>query len=345
MPIVTMLPGMPTSLRRARLAGLGVLAVAALMCAIIAAWPESDARNIHITIRTTQVADGLRAGATVVADGVAIGQVSEIVRNGTSIDIGLSLDDAQLAGLTDQLSVAFSPTNMWGITGIALTKSALGQRLQSGTLIDLSRTSKAVPDNSLTVLLDKVSPLLGIVSGATTSLALDRLTRQLTAFTPLLTAALQVGIDVGGAHTHLRTVLRSQTALVGPAIEWGSALLGVLNHMRTNERLATAAARTRFDRAMNYLQHELVPSVPPIFTTLHNRFDGYFPQLTPLLSALGDTIDDPARTGNDLAQLLERSSRTFQQRGDRTVLDIRVRLASVPAALSMVENYGRGGGQ
>ncbi|GAB19808.1 Mce family protein [Gordonia effusa NBRC 100432] len=345
MPIVTMLPGMPTSLRRARLAGLGVFAVAALICAAIAVWPHSDRGQVHLTIRTAQVADGLRAGATVVADGVSIGQVTTIVRDGKTIDIGLSLDVDQVAGLTDQLTVSFSPTNMWGITGIALTKSALGQRIQSGTLIDLSRSSDEVPDNSLTVLLDKVSPLLGIVSSASSSLALDRLTRQLTAFTPLLTAALQVGIDVGSAHTHLRTVLRSQTALIGPAMEWGSALLGVLDDMRTNERLATAAARARFDRAMNYLQHELVPSVPPVFSTLHNRFDGYFPQLTPLLTALGDTIDDPDRTGDDLGRLLDRLSRTFDKRGDRTVLDIRVRLASVPAALSTVENYGRGGGQ
>ncbi|MGW0181720.1 MlaD family protein [Nocardia sp. NPDC003345] len=328
------LPGTEVGPRRARV--LGVCAVA-LTAVLLLAWrmaPEERASDeIRIGLVTSSVGAGVESGTEVRLDGVKVGSVRSISTTGPGRKtIELTLNRSQLFGLSDALAVDYAPDNLFGITALQLRSQSGGNSLIDGATVDLTGPEAGrVRDATLAALLKSTGLLTDSVLTPDLAELLSTLSRDVGAFTPLLQAI--------GATTRAYV----ETRQLAPSFlldQYGSALAGlppmitggldVLEAAYTNQYFRDPDNLARFKEMFGGIQNQLLPVVTQTFTTARPHFAGLLPVATTVLDQIPRAVGDPARSGTQLTELLDRLARAFRDTPSGPVLDAEVRFDLVP---------------
>ncbi|WP_067895565.1 MlaD family protein [Nocardia vaccinii] len=328
------LPGTEVGPRRARILGIGAVVLVLL---ILIAWrvvPNSPpADEIHVALITDRVGEGIDHGTDVRLDGVRVGSVSSVAIAGQGRQrIELSLLRSQLFGLTDALTVDYSPGNLFGITALQLNSAHGGTTLSNGSTVDLTgRDADRISDATLAALLESTGTLTNDVLTPRLAQLLSTMSRDISAFTPLMQAI--------GSTTRSFT----ETQRLPPSFlltQFGSTLHGIppmlsgamelLRSDLTNPQLRTTEELTRFTRMFGNVQTQLLPVVTQTFGVAHNYFGGFIPLASLILNQLSGTVSTPALSGEQLSQLISRLDGAFHHSPSGPVLNTRVELDTVP---------------
>ncbi|WP_280251901.1 MlaD family protein [Nocardia abscessus] len=331
MPAYT-LPGTDVGPRRARVLG----AVAILLAVIVAgAWrtaPDSrPADEIDVTLLVGHVGAGIGPGTDVRLDGVRVGSVSAIDFAGHSRQrIDVTLSGSQLFGLTDAVSVDYAPGNLFGVSAIELRARGGGAALSDGSTVDLT-ADDSVRDATLAALLKSTGLLTDSVLTPKLVELLNRTSRDLSAFTPLLEA---VGSTVRSF---------AETQQLPPSYlfdQFGSALTGlppmltgavdVLNAAYTNQYLRSPENLEQFSEMWTNVQYQLLPVATRLLSTARQHFGDLPPILMVVLDRLSASISTPDRSTRQLSELLTRLGVAFHDTPEGPVLDASVELDVVP---------------
>ncbi|MFF0491989.1 hypothetical protein ACFYTQ_23415 [Nocardia sp. NPDC004068] len=331
MPAYT-LPGTEVGPRRARV--LGACAVLITVLGVVAwrAAPETKSANdIHVTLVTTTVGEGVGSGTDVRLDGMRVGSVAEVASAGPGRQhIDLTLQRSQLFGLTDALSVDYAPGNLFGISALQLHSGSGGDVLTDGTTVDLTGPrADRVRDATLAALLGSTGTLTDDVLTPKLAELLRTASHDISAFTPLLRA-------VG-------TTARSfaETQLMPPSLlfdRFGSVLAGlppmlagalrIVYSAYTNQYFQTPEHIAKYSEMFDKIQYELLPTVTRTATTGNQYFGGFIPIATAILDQLSGSIGDPAASAPRLRELLERLGVAFHDTPDGPVLDAGVEVGT-----------------
>ncbi|MET8776892.1 MlaD family protein [Nocardia sp. NPDC004654] len=328
------LPGAEVGPRRARM--IGTCAVMIILLGSLtwrfAPKPESS-DTIRVALLTAQIGAGVEPGTDVRLDGVKVGSVAEITSAGAGRErIELSLDRSQLLGLTDSLTVDFAPGNLFGITTVGLLPNSGGTELEDGSVIDLGdRDSGRVRDATLSALLRSTGLLTEDVLTPRLAELLSRISRDLSAFTPLLET---IGATVR-AYTETRQLPPS--FLAG---QFGSALAGappmltgsldVLESAYENEYMRPPDNLERTRKFWDAMQYDLLPVVTQTLTTSGQYFSDMLPIATMVLDLVSSSVSAPERSARQLDELLDRIAGAFHPTPSGPVLRVGIELDAVP---------------
>ncbi|AHH19562.1 Mce family protein MceA [Nocardia nova SH22a] len=328
------LPGTEVGPRRARILGVGAVAVLLLIVIVWRVLPANrPADEIRIALLTGHVGEGVAPGTDVRLDGVKVGSVAAVDMTAPGRQrIALDLRRSQLFGLTDALTIDYVPGNLFGITALQLNSTTGGTALRNGTTVDLTdRDADRVRDATLASLLESTGQLTDDVLTPKLTQLLRTTSRDISAFTPLLQA--------------IGTTARSftETQQLPPSFlfdQWGSALHGVpallagaaelLHADLTNPQLATKANVDRFADMFNRVQNEMLPVATDTLYTAQRWFGGLMPVVIPILDQVAGSVSDPQRSEAELSELLARLGAAFHDSPSGPVLNARVDLATVP---------------
>ncbi|WP_063012823.1 MlaD family protein [Nocardia nova] len=346
------LPGTEVGPRRARILGIGAVALAAVLVVGWRLLPDSrPADEMRVDLVTAQVGEGVGAGTDVRLDGVRVGSVASVAMAGTGRQrIGLTLRRSQLFGLTDALTVDYAPGNLFGITALQLNPNSGGTRLRDGSTVDLSdRDADRVRDATLAALLESTGRLTDDVLTAKLTEVLRTTSHDISAFTPLLQA---IGTT---ARSFTETQQLPPSMVLG---QFGSALHGVpallagaaelLHADLTNQQLATKENVDRFSEMFNRVQNEMLPVATETLYTAQRNFGGLLPIAVTMLDQVAGSVSDPRRSESELRELLDRLGAGFHDSPSGPVLNARVDLTTVPGlatplAALLAHQTGTGG--
>ncbi|MGY0498180.1 hypothetical protein ACWZHB_06740 [Nocardia sp. FBN12] len=341
------LPGTEVGPLRARV--LGVLAVVlALLAALI--WrilPDSVPDDqMRVALLVAEVGEGVGEGTDVRLDGVRVGSVSGIDSVGRSRQrITLTLSGSQLFGLTDALTIDYAPGNLFGISAVELHSMTGGTVLADESIVDLTeRASDRVHDATLSALLKSTGQLTDEVLTPKLVELLSTVSRDLTAFEPLLQA--------------IGTTARSyaETRQLPPSVlfeQFGSALTGLppmltggltlLNAEYTNKYLAVPDQLQRFSQMFKSIQYELLPTVTELLSTSRTYFGEILPMISLVLDRLAASVSTPDRSAEQLSELITRLGNAFRDSPHGPVLSAEVELAGVPGVAAPLASMLGGG--
>lgn len=333
MPAYT-LPGTEVGPKRARILGIGAVLLVVLAFVVSRLVPDSRPPDeIRVALLTDRVGAGVAAGTDVRLDGVKVGSVDSVTVTGPARQhIELTLAQSQLFGLTDALTVDYAPGNLFGITALQLNSADGGTLLDDGSIVDLSdRGSGRIRDATLTALLESTGGLTDRVLTPELSHLLRTMSRDISAFTPLLQA---IG-TTARSYTETRQLPlpflfdRYGSALAGvPALLDGAAELLYSDLM--NQQLRTADDIERFAQMFGQVQDPLLPVATETLYAAQHHFGGFMPIAATILDRVAASVGAPQRSESELTELLARLGGTFRDSPDGPVLHARVDLTGVP---------------
>ncbi|WP_051182007.1 MlaD family protein [Nocardia vinacea] len=328
------LPGTEVGPRRARILGFGAVVIVALTVVGWRVIPDGrPADDIQVTLLTPRIGVGVAPGTDVRLDGVRVGSVTSVAIAGSGRQrIGLDLQQSQLFGLTDALTIDYAPGNLFGITTLQLNSIDGGRPLSDGSLVDLTgRDADRVRDATLTALLESTGQLTDDVLTPRLTDLLHKMSHDISAFTPLLQA-------IG---TTLRSYTETQQLLPSFLLDqYGSALTGVpallagaaelLHSDLTNQQLQTEEDITRFSEMFAKVQTLMLPAATDTLYTSQRYFGGLMPIAIAILDQVAASVDTPEPSGNDMRELFARLRAAFHDSPSGPVLDARIDLTTVP---------------
>ncbi|WP_156910485.1 hypothetical protein [Nocardia mangyaensis] len=333
MPAYT-LPGTEVGPLRSRV--LGTLAVVLTLLGVLV-WqvvPDSvPADQIRVALLVGEVGAGVGEGTDVRLDGVRVGSVSAIdSAGGSGQRIELTLNGSELFGLTSALRVDYAPGNLFGISAIELHSAAGGAVLADGSIVDLTDSeADRVHDATLSALLKSTGQLTDEVLTPKLVELLGTLSRDLTAFTPLLEAIGATARSYAETRQLPPSLLFEQfgSALTGlPPMLTGA--LTLLYAEYTNKYLAVPDQLRRFSEMFAGIQYELLPTVTELLTTSERHFGEILPMISLVLDRLAASVSTPQRSTQQLSELLTRLDTAFRDTPDGPVLTARIELDVVP---------------
>ena len=298
------LAGVTTHTHTARIVAIGAIVAAVLA---VVAWriiPSGglDDKQIAVTLLTDDVGDGVTKGTEVRRGGVVVGKVDSVTRTDSGQAIKVHLDDPSLTGLTDALSIDYSPANLFGITQIGLHAQEGGAPLRSGTTVDLT----------VSTMLLSLGRLSGDVLTPDLADLVKKVAQDAKAFSPLMKALV----------TTVETVADTQKMPYSPILrDFGSALSGfpstldggliLLRMVHDHPYLEIPEKQARFDATVAVLAKNVIPGLANLLETLQPDYAGLAALPVPLLNAVATAVPAPQTTEAQLAKLLTRISGTF----------------------------------
>lgn len=328
------LPGTEVGPRRARVLGTLALVLALVGVLVWRVVPDSvPADEIRVALLVGEVGAGVGEGTDVRLDGVRVGSVSAIDSAGRSGQrIELTLNGSELFGLTNALRVDYAPGNLFGISAIELHSAAGGAVLADGSTVDLTeREADRVHDATLAALLKSTGQLTDEVLTPKLVELLGTVSRDLTAFTPLLEAIGATARSYAETRQLPPSLLFEQfgSALTGlPPMLTGA--LTLLYAEYTNKYLAVPDQLQRFSEMFAGIQYELLPTVTELLTTSERYFGEILPMISLVLDRLAASVSTPERSAQQLSELLTRLDTAFRDTPDGPVLTARIELDVVP---------------
>ncbi|MEV6275229.1 MlaD family protein [Nocardia sp. NPDC051832] len=314
---------------RARTAG-ALLAVFLML--IVVAWSSCADRapqdRIRVHLRTELIGEGIVAGAAVRFDGVAVGKITEVapIAQGRQ-QLTLDLDRVQIEGLTDALTVDYAPENLFGVSTVALRKSAGGSPLRDGQQIDLAGK---VSDVTMGALLRQLTSTATDVLTPELTALFRQINTDLRAFTPMLEAVLMLNTVVADTQQYPMSFLLGQYSEFFDGFgEFTSATFKLAKAVLDIEVFITE--RDRYNAAIEMLRTGVLGGLSETVSVLGTHFGAATDQLAPTVQALADTIPAPATSRTQLTETLERLHRLFADTSAGPTVNVGVTLKGVPA--------------
>lgn len=287
--------------------------------------------RMQVHLRTEQLGEGIVEGTAVRLDGVVVGAVDGI----SSLDRGrqlltLDLDRDRIAGMSDNLDVAYAPSNLFGISSVVLGQAGAGSPLHDGEVVDLTGSKAAdVKDETLGRLLRMLSDTTVEVLTPQLTQLITQLSGDLRQFTPFLRSITVLS----------RTVADTQRFAPSFLIDRYGSLAGGIGRFSsaTVQLLAAVLAipiftddHARFDATIDMLAAQAFPGMGAIGDVSKEYFHGYTELFTPTVQALAGTVPRPATSKAELSELLARLDRMFIDTPGGSALNVRVVLRGLP---------------
>ncbi|GAB04846.1 hypothetical protein GII30_20175 [Gordonia amarae] len=309
------LTGITTHTHTARTVGIAAILVAALA---VIGWrfiptDDLDSGQIAVTLLAEEVGDGVTKGTEVRRGGVVVGKVDSVTRTDAGQAITVHLDRPALTGLTDALSIDYSPANLFGITQISLLAQQGGSPLRSGTTINLTGAQRdRVHDATVSTMLLSLGKLSGDVLTPDLADLLKKVAQDAKAFSPLMKALV----------TTVETVADTQKMPYSPILrDLGSALSGfpatldgglvLLRMVHDHPYLKVPEKQARFDATVAMLAKKVIPGLANLLEVLQPDYRGLAAMPVPLMNAVASVVSSPQTTQAQLEQLLTRTAKTF----------------------------------
>ncbi|MEV6071396.1 mammalian cell entry protein [Nocardia sp. NPDC052001] len=324
------MPGVTASPTGARRAGVIATAVAV---ALLAGWriapfgPDPD--TMSVTLLTDKVGAGIESGVDVRLDGVKVGTVSGIANAGTGRQrINLQLTRSQLFGLTDNLSIAYAPGNLFGISELTLRTGTGGRRLDDAAVVDLTGAEAGrVVDATISTLLQSLGQLTTQVLTPRLATVLSQISGDLKAFTPLLQTIVATAQQVADTQRLPSSFLLQQYGSTLSGLPYTTdGLLRVLDAFYNAPDLKSDADREKFDASVVLVRDHIDAALPTLLNTARPYFNGYTDALAPVLTAFAHAAPPAA----EVTELLDRLRAAMPDTPDGPVLRLDVALRGVP---------------
>ncbi|MBF6137180.1 MCE family protein [Nocardia puris] len=327
------MPGVSTTKRSSitvgALAILTVLIVGATWTILTENLARSDNR-MQVVVRTDKIGDGINVGTPVQFDGVEIGAVTAIGSGGGAKQVTLMLDRANSAGLTDGLLVDYSPSNLFGISEVALKPGVGGAPLRDGAVIDLTGPrSDRQRDATMGVLIRTVAETSGNLLTPELTEVLVRVATTARQFTPLMEVIVVSGRNIAETQTMSVSDLLDQygSMLVGSA-SMVDGTVGLIHRLTTIEILNNQ--RELFDATVSVVGQRFFPALAETLFTAQGYLSEYAVMLTPILSAASRMVSTPGVSSAQLSEILSRLDRSFTSTPEGTALNVRFVLDLIP---------------
>lgn len=325
------MPGVSTTRRSSVIVGvfavLTVLAVAATWFVVVSV--RGDNRMV-VVLRTENIGDGISVGTPIRFDGVDIGAVSSIDSGDGAKQVTMRLDRADSAGLTDRLLVDYSPSNLFGISEIALKPGDGGAPLRDGTIIDLTGPrADRQRDATMAVLIRTVAQATGDILTPELTEVLTRAATMARQFTPLMEAIVVSSRNIAETQTMPIPYLLDQygSMLVGSASMFDGTI-GLIHRLTTIEILNNE--RELFDVGINTIGQQFFPALAETLFTAQAYLSDYAVMLTPILSGVSRMVPTPDVSSMQLTEILSRLDRSFTSTPEGPILNIKFILDVVP---------------
>ncbi|WP_433662324.1 MlaD family protein [Nocardia sp. CA-128927] len=322
------IPGVATTSKRARILGLvAAVIVAVLGIAGSQLRDTSEGKRLEIRLRTDQIGEGVTSGTSVRVEGVAVGEVLAVssVEQGRQL-LTLGLDRDQIAGLTDAITVDYSPENLFGISAVTLRPGSGGTPLRADAVIDLVGK---VQDSTMGALLRQLTQTSTDVFTPRLADLLREFSGDLRAFTPILQAMVTMSRAIADTQIYPPSFLLDQYAsFFGGLGTFSSATLTLLNSILSIEVFNND--RARYDASVSMVTDQAFPAIAALGGVARAHFTGYADMFTPLVAALAATVPTPDRSHAQLSELIDRLDRIFADTPDGPKVNLAVTLRGVP---------------
>ncbi|MBF6183642.1 mammalian cell entry protein [Nocardia farcinica] len=327
-----LMPGVATTRTSSRRTGAAAVLVAAVVAAGWLAVPDpGDGDRMRVTLRTEQLADGVTAGTTVRARGIAIGEITAVVPVGAG-DFGLelALDPTRVFELDDSLAVDFVPANLFGMSEVELIAGPGGAPLRDGGVVDLTGPrATEVYDATTSALMRVFSDAVGGVLTPQLTTALYQLSHAVGAFTPLLRTVIALATAVADTQRLPASQLAAEYGrMLTGAGEFTAATVEVFDVIRSNQPLRED--RPHFDATVNAVVDGLLPAAIALGGAGQRYASGYAAAVVPLLRTVGASVAHPQMSSAELRELLARLHRAFSDSPDGPVLATSIAVRGVP---------------
>lgn len=318
------IPGVRTGRRHALL--LGALVVTMIVLAV-PAWHTIDSRGggprLRIQLRTTQIGEGIASGTQVRFDGVAVGRIAEVRPTDAGRQLlTLDLDPAQIAGLTDALTVDYAPENLFGVSTVAVHTAPGGTALRDGQVIDVA---DRVNDVTMGALLRSLTQTSTEVLTPKLTELLTQLDTDLHAFTPVLRAVVELSRTVADTQQYSPSYLLSRYAgffdgfgaFTSATFKLAKAIVDIEIFQHD---------RGRYDASIAVLRQGVLGGLGTTFDAVYQNFGGFTDPLAPVIQALADTVPDPQTSHAQLTDTIDRLGRMFSDTPNGPMLNVAVTL-------------------
>lgn len=326
------LPGVTSTKRGSMLIGSLVLLIALTVAAtgFLIHETRRDTR-MPVILRTENIGDGIGVGTPVRYDGVDVGSVARVDADGINTKkVTLLLDRAHLIGLTDNLFVDYSPSNLFGISEVALKEADGGVPLRDGIVVDLTGPrSNRQRDATMGVLIRTVAEATGDLFTPQLTEVLMRLSETSRQFTPLMETIVSMSRMVAETQKMPPSYLLDQygSMLVGAGSLFDGTV-GLVNRLTRIEILNNQ--RGLFDAAVSTVGEKFFPALANTIFTARNYLSDYTVMLVPILSAASSMVPTPEASSAQLSEILARLGNSFTQTPDGPVLNLKVIVDSFP---------------
>lgn len=329
------IPGVNMDRRRSRRAGVLALSVATVVATAL--WFDSTdapaAHRLRVQVQTEEIGDGVGGATPVQLDGVAVGEVGDITGKGDGTQLlTLELDPNKVTGLTDSLTLDYAPSNLFGITAVALRRALGGRPLRDGMVVDLTGVHRArVADTTLGVMLRSLTDTSTKTLTPELTDLLTKVDVDLSGFAPLLQAMVMVSGSIADTQRYASSLLVDQYAsLLNGAGQVTSSTFTLLANLLNIEVLVNS--RPLFDAGVDMLSNQSLPGVGVLLNTLRDQghFAGLTNAATPLMAATAAMVPTPALSHAQLTELLARLDHLFADSPGGPTLNVAVALQRVP---------------
>ncbi|MFB8004205.1 Mce family protein [Nocardia sp. NPDC056000] len=323
------MPGVTTGPRFSRVAGLiAVVVVVVLVIGWNATAGLRTSDDMRIQLRTNGIGDGVIPGAEVRLNGVKVGRIEQIAGqpNGQQL-ITLSLQPAELFGLTNSFDIDYAPSNLFGISELTLKRRDGGTPLRGNELVDLTAANR-VHDVTMGNLLRQLSNTSSEVLTPQLTELLTKAGADIAAFTPLIQTMVTVGRAVADTQRYPSSFLIAQFA----SFLNGTGIFAENTVKLVNEVYQMQALRDpRFDVGVGLVVDQLFPMIADLGWTAKGNLNGWTDGLGVVVGQLAQMVPTPAQSSADLSELLARLNSSFRDTPNGPELGLDVVLRGVPA--------------
>ncbi|GAA2052635.1 MlaD family protein [Williamsia deligens] len=321
------------------------LGAAAIVVLVVAAIPLTvyarggfDSR-VKVVAVADAVGDGLAAGGDVKFRGLIVGRVDSVtVTEGSKQQIALSIDADQADDIPDQVSAAYAPSNILGVTGIELrsdrTVGDTAGHLRDGERLRIGSESTTV---SVATLLRQVGEISTTVTGTEVSTSIDVLSRVVTAVQPLLRSGADL-LNLAAARQQMPLARFLQT--LGPASRGVADLEGpfdsvLINLTRTTAEYTNPAVVSGVRDTLS----GLVDTVGTIGGVVGDNLGSLSTLLDFVItvgSPLGQTLRSIPPAYDDTRELVRRLTKALPTQNGKVTLQVGATLANMPQLTSVL---------
>lgn len=327
-----------------RLRGLIALVAIIASIAVLAAYArgEFDSRW-RINVDAATIGEGLVIGADVKLNGFAIGRVRAIETVGYGRQrIALDLEPAHASHLTNRVKARFTPSNMFGATGVELIPMAGGRSLRDGDLLVIdpetaqitvsglfSRAGKVAGELSSPEVLDLLNIVVENARDARRSMvAVLQIARMLRdEQRGSVSKYLRVGAEMGDAAQRLTPLIVS----------------GVVDLVDQTEYFASKGNRERTNRAIGGLNHRLLYPAGDAVAKHEEDAATIITTALDLIIPISVAIGSVAPTYNGIPEVIENIRSAFPTVAGRPQLQLRVVATNFPQVVTALPRIRRGG--
>ncbi|MBF6180083.1 MlaD family protein [Nocardia otitidiscaviarum] len=326
------MPGAATDQRTARRRGAAAVFTTAVVFAGALGYQHTRVDDrVRIQVLTARIGSGVGDGTAVVLAGVPVGRVERVDSTAPGRQrLTLVLESRAATELTEALTLDYAPSNLFGISEITLHPGTGPTPVRAGAVIDLTGPD-AVVDATMGRLLEQLATTAGQVLSPELTAALTRVSTDLDALAPLLSAVVATTRTVTDTQRYAPSFLIAEYA---SALRGFAALIdGSVTLLDDLARIPVLRADSRadFDNAVDIITGEILPAVSAASRAAQHGLGPLTDLLPPVLQALAATVPTPRLSAEQLRVLIERIDNSFTDTPDGPVLHIEVLLHKVPA--------------